>query len=67
MKVVTIILVILGIAQYVLGMAQAESAPQQAVVGIQACFLLILARLAQASTIKDVFVKSDRSELTPKE
>lgn len=59
MKVITIILVIIGIAAYGIGMGQAESAPQQAVAGIQACFFLILARLAQATIGKDVFVKSD--------
>lgn len=49
MRILSVILVIIAIGMFVTEMASAESAPQQAVAAGNACFIAILARLAQAS------------------
>jgi len=49
MRNLSVILVIIAIGMFVVEMASATGAPQQAVAAGNACFIGILARLAQAS------------------
>lgn len=49
MRILSVILVLVSLVVLFDGMSMAGSAPQQTVAVAQACFVAILARLAQAS------------------
>lgn len=66
MKVLSIILVILALAVLGLGLVNAKSAPQEAVAAAIACFLGIMARVAQAAGHHDDLMEINKAILQGK-